>query len=251
MAVPTSARRWFVIVVMLWAVALVGAWLLKGLQVSRSGLANRPGTRVANGSAAPSSDIVIYSSSGFQALDPEENLIWRAEYIAHGTVTSVSTSCWNNESCSYAEPNIEFVGEEEDSFLPFQYYTATISIDDEWYDTLGLGSTVVLTRTGPSPYDSVLLSDIADPIPDDEEVVIMAVRKDVTFLEGDQTFDWLTGLYRVNADDSLTTTVYQPSTTLSGLAARVGTVKAYTPTPTSEPSPTATSTPTPCSGVGC
>lgn len=248
-----SARSWFVLVVSLWAIVLVGVWVVNGVNVvsHRDSPPRLVDKTVSN--PASSSKVVFHSSSAFPVLDPEENLIWRAQYIGHGTVTSVSTSCWNNENCAYGEPSTEFSGADEDSFLPFQYYSATIQIDTEWYDTLGLGSPLVVHRASASPYDSPLLSEVPDPITDDTEVVIMIVRRASAFLEGDQTFDWLSGLYEVNGDDSLTTNVYQPSTTLSGLATEVNTVKAYTPTPTPTSGPTATPTrtSTPCTVPDC
>lgn len=250
----SSARKWFVAFVSLWAVALVGMWSVRGLQVATSGGTDQsPSPRSSRKPSLSGSGIVIRGSHSFLALTSEEDRIWPAQYIGHGTVMAVSSSCWNNDGCDYHVPSTEFSGDEEDSFMPFQYYSATIAIDNVWYDELGLGSTVVVTRSGPSPYDSDVFANIAEPVTNDREVVIMVVRRAATFLEGDRTFDWLSGLYEVNHDGFLTTDVYQPSTTIGALATRVAAVKAYppTPTPTNGPSPTPTLTPTPCSGPGC
>lgn len=90
-------------------------------------------------------------------LLPEPIIISRSLTIALGTVTDISTSCWNAPDCTYVEP-YEVWDDEDDElllrdFFPVRYFTITISVDEFLRNELELTSPIHITEFGRSPED--------------------------------------------------------------------------------------------------
>lgn len=84
----------------------------------------------------------------------ESHAILMSDLIVHGVVTDVSTSCWNNPSCTYSNPTEDWVsGTLNSSYMPMRYFTVTFAISDTWYDDIGVSSPITITSLGDSPED--------------------------------------------------------------------------------------------------
>lgn len=197
-------------------------------------------------------DTVMHVQSFSYAKFTEDELIERASYVGRGRIEAVSTSCWNNSDCMYWQPSAEFEGpDEEPTFIPLQYYTATIIIEDEWYDTIGVTTPVTVTEFGASPYDAfpnpmgVMATAAANATPAHDsvvawtgnygvfhvgdEVVVMLRREPMTFRGGAQDMTVVSGyggVYSVGPEGVLDNPIVDPhSPTLSALHERVEVIK--------------------------
>jgi len=122
-------------------------------------LVQRPGNTgtsnyMASSKYPPGTIIQSMSSSVYTA--PEEGEIEAAEVVARGTVSAVSTSCWNTSDCTFRAPEEEWSLLQDEllsQFEPRKYYSVTFDVSEFWYNLLGSTSPLTITLIGASPVD--------------------------------------------------------------------------------------------------